>query len=300
MTAARQSRIRCSKHPTDILIDIVMYLVIAFAVIITVYPVYFVVIASFSDPTAVSNGEVLLLPKGITTLGYSKIFEDSRIWTGYKNTVIYTILGTLFSLICTIPAAYSLSRKELPFKGIIMFFFTFTMFFGGGLIPTYFLMQDLHLVNTFWVMIIPFSVSVYNVIVTRTFFQSTIPEELFEAAKMDGCSYTRFLFQVVLPLSKAIIAVIGLYYAVGYWNEYMRALIYIQDKTLVPLQLVLREILVANQAFEMTSMDSALKQRLADMMKYALIVVSTLPMMILYPILQKYFEKGVMIGSIKG
>lgn len=287
-------------HPSDRVIDFCIFLVITLAVIATVYPVYFVLIASFSDPVAVSNGQVLLLPKGLNVMGYSKIFEDIRIWTGYRNTILYTIAGTLFSLVCTVPAAYALSRRELPFKRAIMFFFTFTMFFGGGLIPTYFLMQNLRLVNTFWVMIIPFAVSVYNLIVCRTFFQTSIPEELFEAARIDGCSYTRFLFQVALPLSKAILAVIGLYYAVGYWNEYMRALIYVQDKRLIPLQLVLKEILVANQAFQLTSMDSVLKQRLADMMKYALIVVSTLPMMILYPLLQKYFEKGVMIGSIKG
>lgn len=168
------------------------------------------------------------------------------------------------------------------------------------MIPTYFLMQDLHLIDTFWVMVIPGAFSVYNMIVTRTFFQSTLPEELLEAAKIDGCSYTRFFIQIAIPLSKAIIAVIALYCVVGNWNAYMNALLYIKDDNLVPLQLVLREILVQNQAFEMTSIDAALKQKLADMMKYALIVVSTLPLMILYPLLQKYFEKGVMIGSIKG
>lgn len=174
------------------------------------------------------------------------------------------------------------------------------MFFGGGLIPTYFLMQDLHLVDTFWVMVIPFAVSVYNVIVARSFFQTSIPEELFEAAQIDGCTYSRFFLQMVLPLSKAIVAVMALYYAVGYWNEYMRALIYLRNTELVPLQLVLKEILVANQAFEQINMDNALKQRLADTMKYAVIIISTLPMLVLYPLLQKYFEKGVMIGSLKG
>lgn len=289
------------RQASDVILDVITYGVIIVAVLITLYPLYFVVIASISDPVAVSNGKVLFWPKGFNLLGYKKIFEDARIWLGFRNTIIYTVLGTLFSLTCTIPAAYALSRKELPFRGAIMFFFTFTMFFGGGLIPTYFLMKDLHLTNNFWVMIIPFAVSVYNVIVARTFFQSSIPEELLDAAKIDGCSYTRFFLQIALPLSKAIIAVIGLYYAVGYWNEYMRALIYIQDKKLVPLQVVLREILVQNQAFETTATtDQLMLKRLADIMKYALIVVSTLPMVILYPLLQKYFEKGVMIGSVKG
>lgn len=289
-----------SRRPSDIVLNIILYTTIAFALIVTIYPLYFVLIASFSDPAAVSAGQVFLLPKGISFEGYARIFEDNRIWIGYRNTIIYTVVGTALSLICTMPAAYAMSRKELPFRNGIMFFFSVTMFFGGGLIPTYFLMQDLHLVNSFWVMVIPGAFSVYNMIVARTFFQSTLPEELLEAAKIDGCSYTRFFLQVAVPLSKAIFAVIGLYCVVGCWNSYMNALIYIKDDNLAPLQLVLRSILVQNQAFDMTSMDAALKQKLADMMKYALIIVSTLPLMILYPLLQKYFEKGVMIGSIKG
>ena len=297
-----KKRVHCptQKRLSDILIDILVYTVIFLAVVVAAYPVYFVCIASISNPMAVSRGEILLWPKEINFMGYEKVFEDARVWIGYRNTLFYTFSGTLLSLLFTIPAAYALSRKETPFRQPLMFFFTFTMFFSGGLIPTYFLMQNLHLVNTIWVMIVPFSVSVYNLIVTRTFFQTSIPEELFEAARIDGCSYTRFLFQIVLPLSKAIIAVIGLYYAVGYWNEYMRALIYVQNKDLVPLQLVLRSILVENQAVEASSLGSESRRLLADLLKYALIVVSTLPMIILYPLLQKYFEKGVMIGSIKG
>lgn len=288
------------RNVSDLLIDIIIYGIIAIVVLLAAYPIYFVCIASISNPTAVSRGEILFWPKDISFQAYEKVFEDTRIWVGYRNTLFYTLAGTALSLAFTIPAAFSLSRKELPFRQGLMFFFTFTMFFSGGLIPTYFLIQNLKLVNTVWVMILPFSVSVYNLIVTRTFFQNSIPEELFEAARIDGCSYTRFLFQIVLPISKAIIAVIGLYYAVGYWNEYMRALIYIQDKNLVPLQLVLRNILVENQALEMNSVGVEAKRLLAELLKYALIVVSTLPMMILYPLLQKYFEKGVMIGSIKG
>ncbi|WP_322183451.1 carbohydrate ABC transporter permease [Neglectibacter caecimuris] len=297
---AQKSAVLKKKQLSDILIDLFVYGAIALTVIAAAYPVYFVCIASVSSPTAVSRGEVLLLPKEINFRAYQEVFQDARVWLGYRNTIFYTLAGTALSLVFTIPASFSLSRKELPFRQGLMFFFTFTMFFSGGLIPTYFLMQNLNLVNTVWVMILPFSVSVYNLIVTRTFFQNSIPEDLFEAARIDGCSYTRFLFQIVLPLSKAIIAVIGLYYAVWYWNEYMRALIYVQDKNLIPLQLVLRNILVENQALEGSSLGAESRRQLVDLLKYALIVVSTLPMLILYPLLQKYFEKGVMIGSIKG
>ena len=297
---AQKSAVLKKKQLSDILIDLFVYGAIALTVIAAAYPVYFVCIASVSSPTAVSRGEVLLLPKEINFRAYQEVFQDARVWLGYRNTIFYTLAGTALSLVFTIPASFSLSRKELPFRQGLMFFFTFTMFFSGGLIPTYFLMQNLNLVNTVWVMILPFSVSVYNLIVTRTFFQNSIPEDLFEAARIDGCSYTRFLFQIVLPLSKAIIAVIGLYYAVWYWNEYMRALIYVQDKNLIPLQLVLRNILVENQALEGSSLGAESRRQLVDLLKYALIVVSTLPMLILYPFVQKYFEKGVMIGSIKG
>lgn len=217
---AQKSAVLKKKQLSDILIDLFVYGAIALTVIAAAYPVYFVCIASVSSPTAVSRGEVLLLPKKINFRAYQEVFQDARVWLGYRNTIFYTLAGTALSLVFTIPASFSLSRKELPFRQGLMFFFTFTMFFSGGLIPTYFLMQNLNLVNTVWVMILPFSVSVYNLIVTRTFFQNSIPEDLFEAARIDGCSYTRFLFQIVLPLSKAIIAVIGLYYAVWYWNEY--------------------------------------------------------------------------------
>lgn len=299
----QQMKTAVKKSRSDFAIDIVLYAVIAVILVITVYPLYFVIIASVSDPLLVSSGKVLLAPQGINFDGYIRIFQDSRVWVGYRNTIFYTLLGTLFSIACTMPAAYALSRRELPFRTGLMFFFSFTMFFGGGLIPTYFLVDGLGLRNTPWVMIIPFAVNVYNLIVARSFFQSTLPEELLEAAQIDGCSYTRFFFSMALPLAKSIIAVIALYYAVAYWNEYMRALIYIQNEDLMPLQIALKDILVSNQAFASDggmSMDAAAKQRLADMMKYALIVVSTLPLMILYPLLQKYFEKGVMIGSIKG
>ena len=296
----KQKKKHLKQKPGDIILDILTYGVIAVMLVIALYPIYFVVIASISNPAAVSLGEVLLLPKGLNFLGYQKIFEYSRIWVGYRNTICYTLFGTFFSLLCTIPAAFALSRKELLFRNQIMFFFAFSMFFSGGLVPTYFLMFRLKMVDTPWVMVIPFAVNVYNMIVARTFFQSSIAEDLVDAAKIDGCSYSRFFIQIALPLSKAIIAVIGLYYAVGYWNEYMRGLIYLRNPEYMPLQMILREILVENVSFGSTGAEEAMLQQLRDLMKYALIVVSTLPVIILYPMLQKYFEKGVMIGSIKG
>jgi putative aldouronate transport system permease protein len=280
----------------------VVYSVCIMTILVIVYPLYFIVIASFSNPNEVMNGHVWLLPKGITFKGYETIFEDVRIWTGYRTTIIIASVGTLLSLAITIPAAYSLSRKDFMLRNPVMFFFVITMFFNGGLIPTYLTIKSLHLVNTIWVMIFPFSMNVFFLIITRTFFESSIPSELLDSAKVDGCSNGRFFFTIVLPLSKAIIAVILLYYIVARWNEYFTALIYIRDSKLYPLQLILRDILVRNQAFStgegVHSGDSA--QQVANLIKYGVIIVSTLPVLIIYPFIQKYFEKGVMIGAIKG
>ena len=244
------------------------------------------------------------LPKGFSTFAYQEILEDSRIWIGYRNTVFYSVRGTLISLFFTLPAAYALSRKELLFRRFFTFYFIFTMYFGGGLIPTYMLIKRVGLENTPWVFMIPFSVSVFNLIVTRTYFESAIPEELHEAAVIDGCSHFRYFFDVVLPLAKPVISVIGLYYFVGRWNDFFTGLIYIRDKNLVPLQLVLRNILIANQVFQegvgLGGEAGGYAQRYADSIKYGLIIVSSLPVLILYPFLQKYFTKGVMIGAIKG
>lgn len=285
----------------DIVFDAIISIIGIIIAIVAIYPMFFALIASFSDPVAVANGKVWLFPHGFTLKGYEKVFEDARVWLGYRNTILYTLGGTFFSLLCTLPAAYALSRKELVFRKGVMMIFIFTMFFNGGLIPTYFVIQKIKMVDTPWVMMIPFAVNVYNVIIARTFFQTTIPEELFEASKIDGCSYTRFFILMVLPLSKAIIAVLCLYYAVGYWNEYFRALIYIRDKSYVPLQLILREILISNMAFTDTaSLSKIEEQRLADIMKYSLILISTIPVMCMYPFVQKYFTKGVMIGAVKG
>jgi putative aldouronate transport system permease protein len=284
----------------DNLFDIVVLFISITLLFIIAYPLYFVVIASFSDPAWVGGGKVWLVPGGFTLLGYERVFADSRIWLGYRNTIMYTIFGTLFSMFFTLPAAYALSRKDFIGRNAIMMYFVFTMFFSGGLIPTYLTVRNFHLLNTFWVLLVPFSVSVYNIIISRTFFAANIPMELLEAAKLDGCSNTRFFFSVVLPLSKAIIAVIGLYYAVGQWNQFFNSLIYVRDAELMPLQLVLRNILLQNQIYEVSMVDPFNEaQRIADAMKYSLIIVATLPVMCLYPFIQKYFTKGVMIGAVK-
>jgi len=274
-------------------------------VVVVIYPVYFVFIASVSNPSSVANGNVWLYPKGFTLMGYKEIMKDSRIWVGYKNTLIYAIGGMLISMLFTMPAAYALSRKDFKARGFLMLFFTFTMFFNGGLIPTYLTVKNFHLDNTIWVMLIPFSVNVYNIIISRTFFQNNIPGELLEAAKLDGCSNIQFFVKVVLPLSKAILAVISLYYIVGYWNEYFKALMYLREDRLYPLQMVLRDILTRNQAYASGQLGSGASaegsvQQKADLVKYGVIVVSTLPIIVIYPLIQKYFDKGVMIGSLKG
>ncbi len=288
----------------EIAFKIVLFAVCAFIFLLVAYPLYFIIIASISDSTLVATGKVLLFPKGTSLFGYGEIFKDERIWTGYRNTLFYTSVGTLVNLLFTLPAAYVLSRKEFKARKYIMFAFVFTMFFNGGLIPTYLLMKDLHLTNTPWVFIVPFSVNVFYLIIARTFFESTLPSELYEAAAIDGCSHFVYFAKVALPLSKALISVIGLYYLVGHWNDFFTALIYIRDNELKPLQIILRDILLSNQVFAGgagTGGDSGgYAQKYADQIKYGVIIVSTLPILVLYPFLQKYFEKGVMIGSIKG
>lgn len=292
------------KNINDMIFDLCIYVICAIVFLIIAYPLYFVVIASVSDSTLVSTGKVLLFPKGFSLFGYQEIFQDSRIWVGYKNTMIYSLLGTFVNLLLTLPAAYVLSRKEFRARRILMFFFVFTMFFNGGLIPTYLLMKDLQLIDTMWVFIIPFSVNVFNLIITRTFFETSIPNELFEAASIDGCNHFTFFLKVVLPLSKAVVSVIGLYYLVWHWNDFFTGLIYIRDYNLQPLQIVLRDILLSNQVFAEGAgsggASGGYAQRYADQIKYGVIIISTLPILIVYPFIQKYFEKGVMIGSVKG
>ena len=235
--------------------------------------------------------------------GYKAVFSNDDIITGYMNTIFYTVCGTFVNVCVTVIAAYPLSRKDLVGQNFFAFLFSFTMLFSGGMIPNYLLMKDLHLLNTRWVMIIPGALSVYNMLVVKTFFQSSIPGELLEAAQIDGCSDAKYFFKILLPLSKASIAVITLYYAVSHWNSYFNALMYLDDRTKIPLQLVLREILVSNKISGEMIYDQELleaKQNLSELLKYSLIVVSSLPIICVYPFVQKYFVKGVMVGSVKG
>jgi multiple sugar transport system permease protein/putative aldouronate transport system permease protein len=266
------------------------------------YPMIFIVSASFSSGQAISTGQVKLLPVDPGIEGYRAVFKDRRIPMGYRNTIFYTVVGTLINVAMTLICAYPLARKRLPHRGAITFFFTFTMLFSGGMIPGYMLLRDLHMLNTVWAMWLPGAMSIYSMIVTRTFISSTIPEELLEATQIDGCSDIKYFFLFVLPLSKAVIAVIAMMYAVGHWNAYFNAFLYLTKQELYPLQIFLREILVMNQMQnDIVDPETAIAmQGLADLLKYSLIVISSAPILCIYPFFQKYFVKGVMIGSIKG
>ncbi len=283
--------------------DIINVIVLCIVLLVILYPLWFVVIASISDPMKVSSGELLFLPQGINFEGYRMVFRDQNILTGYRNTLYYTLVGTTINVILTIMAAYPLSRKDWVGRGFFMGALTFTMFFSGGIIPTYLVMSSLGVVNTVWAMIIPGAISVYNTIVMRTYFTNTIPTELQEAAMVDGATNTELLIKIVLPLSMPIIAVMTLFYGVAHWNAFFGALIYLTKPALYPLQLVLRTILIQNQASQdmLGEMDTlASRVMMAEIIKYALIIVSTLPMLLLYPFLQRFFIKGVMVGAIKG
>lgn len=299
-TAHSVSKLRDSR--SDRVFNVVNIVFTFLCMALCIYPLYFIIIASFSDPSLVSLGKVILIPKGITFDGYEKIMHNNELWTGYLNTICYTTLGTLFNLALTLSAGFALSRREMPLRRVIMSIFTITMFMNGGLVPTFLLMRNLKLYNTFWIMILLNGISVYNLIICRTFFESTIPGELWDAAQVDGCTEFRFFFRIVLPLSGAVIAVLALYYAVGHWNSYFNAMIYLRDKKLYSLQLVLRNILIANQyTDDMASLDVGADTSMKlQTMKYAIIVVSTVPMLIVYPFVQKHFVKGVMIGAVKG
>ncbi|SDL32568.1 carbohydrate ABC transporter membrane protein 2, CUT1 family [Paenibacillus sp. OK060] len=287
----------------DRIFNVINHFLLIIITLIVIYPLVFVLSASFSDPQAVLRGEMFLWPKGINFHSYEKIFQNKDILRGYTNTLIYTSVGTLINLVMTILAAYPLSRKDFIGRNAIMALFVFTMFFSGGLIPTYMLIKNLGMLNTFWVMIIPNAVSIWNIIIMRTFFQQSIPNELHEAATIDGCSNIQTLTRIILPLSMPIIAVTILFYAVGHWNSFFNAMLYLSDKDKFPLQLILREILIQGQTNDMVKMstESAIKQqREVEGIKYAVLVVANIPVLLLYPFLQRYFVKGVMIGAIKG
>lgn len=303
-----QSANRIKLTGSDKAFNVFVYLFLTVVLIIVAYPLIYIVSASISDPFAVNSGQMLLFPKGITFEGYQTIFENSALWRGYLNTIFYTALGTAINLFVTIPAGYALSRPDFAGKNLFTKLMMVTMFVSGGLIPTYILVTSMGLGNTVWALVLPNAASVYNIIVTRTFFQSSIPREIEEAAIMDGASDFRRFFSIILPLSKPIIAVMALFYGVGHWNQYFNALIYISDRDKYPLQMILREILVlqdmsSNPTMQMTGEMAEFlysQQQLGQVIKYGVMIVSTLPLILIYPFLQKYFVKGVMIGSLKG
>ena len=270
--------------------------------IVILYPLWFVVIASISNSDMVNRGEVVFWPKDIRFYGFQQIFQDSRILTGYRNTLIYVVGGTLLNMIVTMPAAYALSRPDFKARNKVMLYFVFTMYFSGGLVPTYMQINNLGLINTPWILLVMVLINTYNLIIARTFIQNTIPNDLYESASLDGCSHFRFFWSIVLPLSKAIISVEMLYYAVFHWNDYFNALIYTSNNDIQPLQMVLRRILLQNEAFANGNggVQGGYAQSSADQVKYAVIIVSTVPILCVYPFIQKYFEKGVMIGAVKG
>lgn len=287
----------------DRVFNIVNFLLLFAFTIIILYPIIYIISCSFSSPQAVMGGRVRLLPVDFSLAGYIAVFNYDSIWVGYANTIFYTLVGTAVNVVMTVLAAYPLSRKDFYGRGIFTFIVTFTMFFSGGMIPNYLLVTKLGLYNTRWALILPTAISVWNVIITRTYYQVTIPDALLEAAKLDRCNDFQFVWHVVLPLSSTIMAVNILFYAVGHWNSYFDAMLYISDDKLVPLQIVLRRILVLNSVnSKMMGNAVAYSARvgLRELLKYSLIVISTAPIMILYPFLQKYFIKGVMIGSVKG
>ena len=290
--------------------DIVNFIFMLLILFITIYPLYFTVIASFSEPSAVATGKVIWRPVGFTLDSYKQVFAYKQIWQGYINTIFYTVLGTAFNLVLTIPAAYAVSKKYLPGRGIVMGFFLITMYFSGGMVPTYLLIKNLGLINTRLVLVIVSGISIYNLIVTRTYFTTSISESIYETSRIDGAGEIRTFLSIALPLAKPIIAVMVLYYAVAHWNDYFNALLYVSDQNLEPLQSVLRRVLIQNQnALDESMMqqsmsagellDSAQRAYAAYTMKYTMVFIASAPLLIAYPFVQKYFVKGVMVGAVK-
>jgi putative aldouronate transport system permease protein len=292
------------RTPAEKLADlIILVLVIAIAIVI-MYPLLFVLFASFSDPRQIWDKPLLLYPAGFNLKSYAKVFENTEIWIGYANTLLYAIVGTAINIFMTVLGAYPLSRKRFYGKGFFTLLFAFTMFFGGGLIPMYLVNKQLGLLNTIWALVLPGAISAYNMIIMRTYFQTRIPDELEESAYVDGCTDFQMLYKIVLPLSMPIIAVMVLFYGVGHWNSYFDAMIYLTDRDKFPLQLFLREILVRNDFKEMAGIsvggEYADQMMVKEGLKYAIVVMSALPLLLLYPLLSRFFEKGIMVGAIKG
>lgn len=300
------------KTRSDRVFDVVNILFMLVLMVIMLYPLYFVVIASVSEPKHIAQGQIFLLPKGFTWDSYRYVFRNKEIWIGYRNTIAYTVLGTLRQVFMVLPAAYAMSKRDMPGRKWIALLLSIPMYFSGGLIPTYLLMKDLRLLNSFWTLIIMGGVGISNLIVTRSYFEHSIPGEIFESAKIDGASDFHSFFRIALPLASPIIAVITLYFAVDRWNAFFEAMIYLTNSNLYPLQLILRNILLQSQNALSTAISdmfsgnadfvevAARQAYIAEGMKYSLIFISSAPLLVAYPFVQKYFVKGVMVGSVKG
>ena len=301
--AMTATEIRIRESRVDRIFNLVNYTILTVFLLVVLYPLIYVVSASFSDGAAVISGRVVLWPVDFSLLAYEKIFEYESIWTGYANSLFYAVVGTSVNIVLTLFAAYALSRQDMYGRKVIMGLFVFTMFFNGGLIPTYLLVKDLGMLNTRAAMIIPQALSVWNLIIAIAYFRSAIPSELLEAARLDGCNDFQYFFRILIPLSAPIIAVLTLFYAISHWNQFFTALIYLSDKALFPLQLILRDILIQSQV-DMNMMEDlqsmAAKEAMRELLKYALIVVASVPVLIIYPFVQKYFVRGIMLGAVKG
>ena len=285
----------------DRLFDTVNLAILIVLCAIVVYPLYYVVLASITDPAVVHTGKLLLYPEAPYFKGYAEALTYPQLLSGYAKTIWYTFLNAIVALATTVPAAYALSRRDLVGRRAVMFLFTFTMFFNGGIIPMFLTIKNLKIYNTAWALVLPAAVSVYNLIVCRSFFESSLPQELLEAAQIDGCNDFRFFFTMAIPLSKTIIAVMLLYYATSMWNTFFNALMFLQDESRMPLQVVLRNLVLSNQlSMSASGAEFAEKQKLVDQLKYVIITVSAVPLMIVYPFVQKYFASGVMLGAVKG
>ncbi|HEX3075917.1 MAG TPA: carbohydrate ABC transporter permease [Lachnospiraceae bacterium] len=298
---------KMKRSKSDKIYDTVVFIILTILFIVVAYPLFFIIISSISKPEAVAAGDVIFYPIGFTLKGYVEVLKNSQVIQGFLNSLYYTACGTMLNLIVTLPTAYALSRDKFGGKKIVTIFYMITMFVSGGMIPTYLVVKDMQLLNTMWSLILPGSLGVFNMIVARTFFKSNISEELYEAAAIDGCGQTRFFFKIALPLSGAIVAILVLYYGVGHWNSYFNALLYMKSDSKYPLQLVLRSILVQNQSQLAQQVTTAAQQaaleekrQLTELMKYSLIIISSIPVLVLYPLVQKHFVKGVMVGSVKG
>lgn len=298
-----QKRKKMKAGKADMIFYIIIGILITLFFLIVLYPILFVIAASFSSGDAVTAGKVYLWPVDFSLDGYATVFHNKDVWTGFRNSILYMVVGVAINVSLTMCAAYALTRTEVPGIRLVMFLFTFTMFFGGGMIPNYLLVRSLHIMNTMWAMVLPGAISTYNLIIARTFIQSNIPKELREAAQMDGCGDLMFFIRMVLPLSGAVIAVLVLFYGVAHWNAYFNAMLYLNDADKYTLPIILKQILISSQIDPSSVTDPELQMqiaRIANVIKYALIVVTMMPIIALYPFIQKYFVKGVMIGSIKG